>query len=188
MTSPLGLEKTFLRNFTDSDPSKCSDTAMHNIGGHYQAGTATRCIAHYRQIYEAKRFQYFDHESDQENQRAYGQASPPEIDLQAFSDLPIAIFGGKEDLLVSPGDYTWLRDELSTQNNCKYFKEYDLGHLGLIAPKDKTIFDDMLALTAESISDSSKLQMPDTETFERTRTEVKSILSQMSASQRTTPH
>ena len=39
----------------------------------------------------------------------------------------------------------WLKDELTKNQNCRYFKEYDLGHLGLIIPKDKTIFFDMLA-------------------------------------------
>jgi len=157
LTSLLKLEKTFIRQFCDIDPNKCSDLALYNCAGHYQAGTATRCITHYRQMIEAKRFQYFDHGSPEANQRAYGQETPPEINLQAFSDLPIALFTGKEDLLVSPGDYTWLRDELAQKNNCAFFKEYDLGHLGLMAPKDKTIVLDMLALAQKFTPDSSKI-------------------------------
>ena len=70
----------------------------------------------------------------------------PEINLQSFKDLPISLLCGKSDLLVSSGDYTWLKNELMKANNCAYFKEYDLGHLGLIIPKEKTIFFDMLAL------------------------------------------
>lgn len=57
LTSPINFERAFLWLYCDGDPSKCSDLGMHNIGGHYQAGTAVRCITHFRQCYEAKRFQ-----------------------------------------------------------------------------------------------------------------------------------
>ena len=57
--------------------------------------------------------------------------------------MPIGLFCGKTDLLVSPGDYTWLKDELTASNNCVYFREYDLGHLGLVIPRDKAIFYDL---------------------------------------------
>jgi len=42
---------------------------------------------------------------------------------------------GNEDLLSSPADYNWLYSELKDRNNV-VFKEYDLGHLGLMMPKD----------------------------------------------------
>lgn len=41
----------------------------------------------------------------------------------------------------------WLRDELVMNNNCIFYKEYDLGHLAFLMPVDKTIFHDMFALT-----------------------------------------
>mmetsp|Transcript_29274 Transcript_29274/g.38984 ORF Transcript_29274/g.38984 Transcript_29274/m.38984 type:complete len:96 (+) Transcript_29274:947-1234(+) len=56
------------------------------------------------------------------------------------------MFCGREDLLVSPEDYTWLRDELMEGGNVSYFKEYDLGHMGVIIPKDRTPLYDMLAV------------------------------------------
>ena len=112
LTAPLNLEHVFLKFFCDAEPSKCSELGLHNVGGHYEAGTSVRCLTHYRQIYEAKRFQYFDYEKAEKNREAYGQDGPPEIDLQAFSDMPIGMFFGKTDLFVSPGDYNWLKDEL----------------------------------------------------------------------------
>lgn len=60
--------------------------------------------------------------------------------------MPIGLFFGKGDLLVSTGDYEWLRDELLKRKNCCFYKEYDLGHLGLVMPKDRTLFYDILAL------------------------------------------
>ena len=56
ITAPFNLEYPAIRFVCDKEPSKCSDLGLHNVGGHYQAGVSTRCIAHYRQIYEAKRF------------------------------------------------------------------------------------------------------------------------------------
>ena len=49
-------------------------------------------------------------------------------------------------MMVSPDDYYWLRDELAKGQNCVYFNEYPVGHFGLLAPKDKTMFEQMLEL------------------------------------------
>eukprot|EP00354_Favella_ehrenbergii_P009296 CAMPEP_0170477390 /NCGR_PEP_ID=MMETSP0123-20130129/18684_1 /TAXON_ID=182087 /ORGANISM="Favella ehrenbergii, Strain Fehren 1" /LENGTH=144 /DNA_ID=CAMNT_0010749139 /DNA_START=568 /DNA_END=999 /DNA_ORIENTATION=- len=143
--APFNVEYPAVRFICDRDPTQCSELGLHNIGGHYQAGTSVRTISHFRQILQAKRFQYYDHGTAEENQKAYGTEQVPEIDLQSFSDIPIGLFFGKSDLLVSPGDYLWLRDELVKANNCAFFKEYNIGHLGLVIPKDKTLFYDLLA-------------------------------------------
>ena len=46
-------------------------------------------------------------------------------------------------MLASPGDYKQLNDTL-VENQAKVtFKEYKLGHLGLILPKDTSINDDI---------------------------------------------
>ena len=76
----------------------------------------------------------------------YGQETAPEISLQTFSDMPIAMFCGSSDKLASPHDYMWLRDELALNNNCIFYKEYDFGHLAFLMPANKTIFHDMFAL------------------------------------------
>ena len=85
--------------------------------------------------------------------------------------MPIAMLCGIGDHLVAPEDYTWLKDELVKENNCSYFKEYDLGHLGLVIPKEKTIFMDMLALL-ENFSDSDRITVPNTEAFSKSKEEV----------------
>ena len=82
----------------------------------------------------------------EQNAIKYGQDIPPEISLQTFSDLPIALFCGAGDKLASPHDYMWLRDELVLQNNCVFYKEYDFGHLAFLMPADKTMFHEMFAL------------------------------------------
>ena len=40
----------------------------------------------------------------------------------------------------------WLREELVANNNCIFYKEYDLGHLAFLVPAEKTIIHDMFAL------------------------------------------
>lgn len=56
------------------------------------------------------------------------------------------MFCGATDKLASPHDYMWLREELVSNNNCVFYKEYDFGHLAFLVPSDKTIIHDMFAL------------------------------------------
>ena len=70
--------------------------------------------------------------------------TPPELDLKKIRDVPIALFCGKTDQLASKGDYMWVREQLL--DTLCYFKEFNLGHLGLLVPKDRQHFFDMLEL------------------------------------------
>lgn len=81
----------------------------------------------------AKRFQQYDF-GEAKNQELYGQPNPPEYDLSVIKDFPIAIIGGTTDRLTSAGDYKPLRDRMSEQNSCVFFKEYPYGHLGFLIP------------------------------------------------------
>ena len=56
--------------------------------------------------------------------------------MENISDLNLLMICGTEDLLASPKDYIWLHDQLKDRNNIT-FKEYDLGHTGLMMPKDE---------------------------------------------------
>lgn len=69
----------------------------------------------------------------------YGQEKPPAFDLQSFSDMPVNMFCGQYDGMVSKPDYDWLRDQLRLNNNCKFYKDYEMGHLGLICPDRKSV-------------------------------------------------
>ena len=53
------------------------------------------------------------------------------------------LFCGKTDLMASPGDYIWLDKKLA-ENKKLYggMYEYELGHLGLLMPKDRSVFED----------------------------------------------
>ena len=47
------------------------------------------------------------------------------------------MFCRKKDLAESPGDYYWMKDELLANHNLCYFKEYDVGNMGLVIPKER---------------------------------------------------
>ena len=43
---------------------------------------------------------------------------------------------GTNDLMASPGDYNWLKEEIKEGNELEFW-EYTLGHTSLVTPVDK---------------------------------------------------
>lgn len=80
-------------------------------------------------------FKKFDFESKEDNLKVYGTEEPPHYNINNIKGLEIVLICGTADLLASPTDSAWLRDELSRENIVHY-KEYGCGHIGLIMPKD----------------------------------------------------
>lgn len=57
------------------------------------------------------------------------------------------MFCGTEDLLSSEKDFRWMRDVLEENGSLTLYKEYALGHLGLLMPAEDNFQDifDVLA-------------------------------------------
>lgn len=106
-----GAAKSGAQMVSDEDITKASIEGFKNYLGHFPAGASFMCGDHYRQLIFARRFQKYDHGAEK-NALIYAQDTPPEIAINSFSDLPIALFCGQTDKLASPHDYMWLRDEL----------------------------------------------------------------------------
>lgn len=87
---------------------------------------------HYRQLIRSGKFEKFDF-GFEENAKRYGQTEPPEYDLSKIKGVKLALFCGKTDLLSSPKDYTWCRDQL-VNAEVVFFKEYDAGHAYFLFP------------------------------------------------------
>ena len=51
-----GITDTVLKHSTDPDPSLMSDIGKHVWLGHSAGGCSARCLRHFRQILDAKRF------------------------------------------------------------------------------------------------------------------------------------
>ena len=72
-----------------------------------------------------------------DNKKIYGQSTPPLIDLQKISKVPIAMFVGNTDQLATVDDNRWAKTQLAT---LKFYKEYSLGHLSFMIGKDMSYF------------------------------------------------
>lgn len=73
------------------------------------------------------------------NMRVYGHRTPPVINLKNIKSVPIGIFVGKSDMLGTVKDNRWAKTQLKT---LKFYREYDLGHLGFLIGKDMSYFSD----------------------------------------------
>jgi lysosomal acid lipase/cholesteryl ester hydrolase len=121
---------------SDEDPSVNDPDRTPVYLGHSPAGTSLRAINHFAQIFDSKKFQRMDYGSS-DNRRVYGQNTPPEINLQNIQSVPIGLFVGNFDQLATVDDNRWAKTQLKT---LKFYKEYNLGHLGFMIGKDMTYF------------------------------------------------
>ena len=80
----------------------------------------------------------FRHPTPEENMKAYGQAEPPEYELHNIEGFKLRLITGTKDLMASPDDYNWLKEQLCIRNEDTEMWEYELGHSSLVTPVDKT--------------------------------------------------
>ena len=88
-------------------------------------------------------YKKLDRGSPEENLKKYGQETPPNYDLDKIEDINFVLVCGKSDLLASPPDYEWLKEELSKKNKVD-FLEFEEGHLALVFPENKSVTNDVL--------------------------------------------
>jgi pimeloyl-ACP methyl ester carboxylesterase len=111
---------------------------------HYPAGASLQSINHFIQIMENNKFIQYDYKLEA-NMRIYGSPYPQEYDFSKVNNIPIALFGGKEDKLASVEDIEWLREQLDT--NVIFYNIYEkMGHLTFLLSKDMCWFEDALVL------------------------------------------
>eukprot|EP00347_Sterkiella_histriomuscorum_P018552 403345077 len=108
--------------------------------GHFPSGTSLYCLDHYSQILKADRFQEFDY-GKSENKKRYNSPTPPEINIQGISKVPIAMFVGTKDELADSADNLWAKTQLKT---LAFYQEYALGHLTFMIGNDMSYFNDVL--------------------------------------------
>lgn len=78
---------------------------------YYPAGTSLKNLEHWEQEVNSGNFQSFDY-GKKENQKVYGQATPPLYDLTKMSKVPIGMFTGTQDELADPTDVAWLKTQI----------------------------------------------------------------------------
>lgn len=74
----------------------------------------------------------------------YRTQIPPEIDLKEITDVPIAMFVGKQDTLANINDNRWLRDELD--HTLIHYQEFDASHASFVVGSDMSYFETVIEL------------------------------------------
>lgn len=164
-TSSIGI-------LSDREPDKMSQEGLKNYMGHFPAGASFKQVNHFRQLVSSKNFQLYDY-GPEKNQEVYqGQTYPPLISLETFSEVPIALFCGQNDLLASPEDYKGLYKVLKKNKNVIYFKEYFYGHLQFLVPQNRRLFYDIISLW-QQIVDPEGVHKIGAENFEKESEEIR---------------
>ena len=135
-----GLTNFFINLLCDIDTKASNDKNSVSVFlNHYPSGSSLKCLIHFAQIINGKKFTYFDYKKEA-NFALYKQKEPPEYDLSVIKDFPIMIIGGDKDRLADPEDVKWLNKEL--KNNVIYFDIVpNMGHLSFMCAKDFSRFD-----------------------------------------------
>ena len=143
-----GLTNFIFGLISDEDSKQCNNkNAMSVYLNHYPCGCSLKCLIHFIQIIENKRFIFFDYQKEA-NFHIYNQVFPPEYDFSKIKDIPIILIGGEKDKLSTRGDIKWLLNELN--ENVIYAKIVEnMGHLSFMIGKDFTWFNDVLKIIME---------------------------------------
>lgn len=130
----------------DEDISLDDTNRLQVYMGHFPSGTSLRSLDHYGEILNNDRFQTYDF-GKSGNRAHYNQDSAPDVNLQAISTVPIAMFVGSSDELADVTDNRWAKTQM--EKVLVHYKEYPLGHLSFMIAKDMSYFDDVMGLVAK---------------------------------------
>ena len=94
--------------------------------------------------------QLFDWGSTTLNQQKYGRDTPPIVHLNTITDVPIAMFVGKEDDLGDSADTRWARDTIKSGGDAiVHYEEMEGGHASFLIGKDMSWVDRAKVLVAK---------------------------------------
>lgn len=82
------------------------------------------------------RFNKYDYGDKEKNIAHYGSEEPPEIDLTAIQEVPIAMFVGSDDLLGDSEDNHHLKDLVKTVVHYEELEHFD--HSGFLPGMNMT--------------------------------------------------
>ena len=105
----------WMRRLHDADPKVNDLTSVQIFWYYHPNGTSFKSLRHWSQIIKQGEFRKFSY-SKEKNLEVYGTESSPIIDISRIKDIPIALLWGKFDLLATPEDVKWTRDQLNSNN------------------------------------------------------------------------
>lgn len=125
------------------DPSLDDASRFNVYMGHVPSGSSVHSLAHFSQLMNSDRVQYYDWGSAKDNIAHYGQDKPPEIDYKLIGkqSVPIAMFVGRFDNLGDLEDARWARSTiLEAGGHICHYQEFDAGHASFMVAKDMSYF------------------------------------------------
>jgi len=105
--------------------------------GHEPNGTSVKSILHYAQNMKEDRFQVFADDYTDWFSR-HEKRTTDLIPIENITEVPVAMFTGKEDILADLTDSRWTRDRIG--DNIVHYEEIEAGHLTFMVGKDMTYF------------------------------------------------
>ncbi|KAF2888591.1 hypothetical protein ILUMI_17582 [Ignelater luminosus] len=114
------------------------------IGSNSPAGSSFKQIQHYTQLLKSKRFCPYDY-GEKINLEIYGQASPPEYELNKIT-APVAFYYGSEDYFCVQGNIDQTASKLPNLVERKCIEGFS--HTDVLWGIDvvKSVFDPMIEL------------------------------------------
>lgn len=79
-----------------------------------QPSASVKSIIHFSEIRGTDKFAKYDFLDEALNTKAYGQKSPPLIDLTKVKGVPISMIVGKSDDLATPEDAKWAKGQIGS--------------------------------------------------------------------------
>ncbi len=110
-----------------SSPENLQPNRISVYFAHSLSGTSLKNVMHYAQLHLNKKAAYFDHVNKSTNVKIYGSEVPAVIDVSKVR-IPVALFAGQNDWLVSPTDVQYLIERLPNVfhfTNCSDFSHLD---------------------------------------------------------------
>ena len=149
-----------------SNPEIDSETKTEIFKGHFPHGASVQSLCHYGQIRTADKFKKFDYRDPKKNFEKYGQTRPPEIDISTISEVPIAMYVGKEDQIVDVDSNRWVRDQIKS---VVHYEELNHDHFSFQLAEDMSYFEDVV----DMIHDHNPVSEENREFYEKRREELR---------------
>lgn len=100
-----------MKKVHDEDPYVNDFTSVQIFWYNHPNGTSFKALRHWTQVIKVGEFRQFDY-GKEGNLNVYGTEESPLYDLSKIKDVPIALLSGKYDMLATPTDIEWTKEQL----------------------------------------------------------------------------
>ncbi|XP_011310501.1 lipase 1 [Fopius arisanus] len=147
--------ETFVFQLFGSDYTQLEPDWIPNMMAHMPAGSSTKTVNHYLQIFESKQFQEYDH-GPTKNLQLYYSVLPPAYDLTKIT-LPIFFFYGLNDVAAPPEDVTAFYALLPNGKGISAVNYTQFSHLDFLWAKDAKplVYDQTISMIQKIVAEGA---------------------------------